>query len=285
MIADVVDRPGALPLMQYALTELAQGAENGVLSMDVYRRIGGARGALARRAERLFEALNGPARGACRQLFLRLVTLGEGSEDARRRVRRSEVAPIADVKEMDGFIETFGRHRLLSFDRDPATREPTIEIAHEALLSELTRLRGWIDEARDDIRTQRQISSATSEWEASSRDESFLLRGARLEQIASWTENANIGSPPTTMSTSERAWHAVTKSAPRMKRARATRLHSNGDPRAGCVASSPSSRLRPSSPDPSLSLLRTRVRGQAEKRIGRRWPRSQRKPGVSELKP
>ncbi len=51
---------------------------------------------------------------------------------------------------MDGVIETFGRHRLLSFDRDPDTREPTVEIAHEALLREWARLRGWIDEARED---------------------------------------------------------------------------------------------------------------------------------------
>ena len=92
MIADVVDRPGALPLLQYALTELAERREDGVLTLDGYRRIGGVSGALARRAEQLFEAMNERARDACRQLFLRLVTLGEGSEDTRRRVRRSELA-------------------------------------------------------------------------------------------------------------------------------------------------------------------------------------------------
>ena len=33
------------------------------------------------------------------------------------------------------------RHRLLSFDRDPATRGPTVEVAHEALLGSWERLR------------------------------------------------------------------------------------------------------------------------------------------------
>ena len=55
MIADVAKQPGALPLLQYALTELAERAEGGMLSLDDYRRIGRVSGALARRAEQLFE--------------------------------------------------------------------------------------------------------------------------------------------------------------------------------------------------------------------------------------
>jgi WD40 repeat protein len=93
---------------------------------------------------------------------------------------------------MDGVIEAFGRHRLLSFDRDPATREPTVEIAHEAMLSAWTRLRGWIADAREDIRTQRQLMTAATEWATAGRDGSFLLRGARLAQIAAWAEATNL---------------------------------------------------------------------------------------------
>jgi WD40 repeat protein/DNA-binding SARP family transcriptional activator len=192
MVADVVDRPGTLPLLQYALTELAERRTDGILTLEGYRRIGGVSGALARRAEQLFGAMNEQAEEACLQLFLRLVTLGEGSEDTRRRVPRSELAPLADARAMDGVIEAFGRHRLLSFDRDPATREPTVEIAHEALLGAWTRLRGWTADAREDIRTQRQLMSAATEWATAGRDGSFLLRGARLAQIASWAEATKL---------------------------------------------------------------------------------------------
>ena len=192
MIADVADRPGALPLLQYALTELAERAEDGVLTVKAYQDIGRVSGALARRAEQLYEGMNETGRIACRQLFLRLVTLGEGSDDTRRRVRRSEVLPLTDARAMDGVIESFGRHRLLSFDRDPSSREPTIEIAHEALIGAWARLSGWIDEARDDIRTQRQLSTANAEWTAGGRDPSFLLRGARLEQVTAWAETTTL---------------------------------------------------------------------------------------------
>ena len=192
MIADVVDQPGGLPLLQFTLTELAERREDGVLTLAGYGRIGGISGALARRAEQIFEALNEPARDASRQLFLRLVTLGEGGDDTRRRVRRSELVPIADTRTVDGVLDAFGRHRLLSFDRDPATREPTVEIAHEALLGGWDRLREWIDDARDDLRTHRKLASAVAEWEAAERDPSFLLRGARLDQVQAWAEATTL---------------------------------------------------------------------------------------------
>lgn len=188
MVADVIDRPGALPLLQYTLTELADRTEAAALTLDGYRRVGGVPGALARRAEHLFNVLDGGGRAACRQLFLRLVTLGEGGEDTRLRVRRSELA----VSNADPVIEAFGRHRLLSFDRDPATREPTIEIAHEALLRAWSRLQTWIDQARGDLQTRAALAAASTGWAASGRDESFLLAGGRLEQMASWAEASPV---------------------------------------------------------------------------------------------
>ena len=191
MIADVVDRPGALPLLQYALTELADREDVGSLTLNAYRRIGGVSGALARRAEHLYDALDDAGRDACRKLLLQLVTLGEGTEETRRRVRRSALTS-SNRDATDAVIEAFGRHRLLSFDRDPSTREPTVEIAHEALVGAWTRLRGWIDEARDDIRAERQLANAAAEWKSGERDPSFLLRGARLEQAASWAERARL---------------------------------------------------------------------------------------------
>jgi WD40 repeat protein len=191
MVADVIDRPGALPLLQYALTELADREDVGALTLHAYRKIGGVSGALARRAEHLYDALDETGRVACRQLFLWLVTLGEGTEDTRHRVRRSGL-PHLDGGAMDAVIDAFGRHRLLSFDRDTSTREPTIEIAHEALLRAWSRLRGWIDEAREDLRIRNGLAASAAEWNLNGRDESFLLRGARLESMASWAETTTI---------------------------------------------------------------------------------------------
>jgi WD40 repeat protein/DNA-binding SARP family transcriptional activator len=193
VVSDVTEQPGALPLVQYALTELFDRRQEGRLTLEAYREIGGVGGALAASAEHLFATRQLGERDAVRELFLRLVTLGEGTPDTRHRVRLSELASIeAGPHAMESALDAYGRHRLLTFDRDPATREPTVEVAHEALLGAWERLRGWIDDARDDIRARNTLASAAADWEASGRDESFLMRGARLERVASWAETTTV---------------------------------------------------------------------------------------------
>ena len=104
------------------------------------RSSAGCREALPRRAEEVFadESHHGSAGPRPRRVFTRLVTLGEGTEDTRRRVKRSELGDAPDVEVVH---RCFGAVRLLAFDRDPATREPTVEVAHEALIREWPRLR------------------------------------------------------------------------------------------------------------------------------------------------
>ncbi|HET6984772.1 MAG TPA: BTAD domain-containing putative transcriptional regulator, partial [Myxococcaceae bacterium] len=165
MIADVAHQPGALPLLQYALTELFERRDEDRLSLAAYQDAGGVAGALSARAEQIYEATGPSGERATKQAFLRLVTLGEGREDTRRRVTRSELDAVEVEQEaIDGVLDTFARHRLLTFDREPSTREPTVEIAHEALLSAWERLRMWIDDARDDLRQERGLAREAAEW-------------------------------------------------------------------------------------------------------------------------
>jgi WD40 repeat protein/class 3 adenylate cyclase/energy-coupling factor transporter ATP-binding protein EcfA2 len=193
MVADVATEPGALPLLQYALTELYERREGAILTRAAYHEIGGVSGALAGRAEEVFAGLMAEAQEAARQLFLRLVALGEGAEDTRRRVERTELAAMeVDQDGMEEAIEAFGSSRLLSFDRDPRTGTPTIEVAHEALLREWARLRRWIDSAREDVRLHRRLAAAAREWDESDRDPSFLLRGSHLAQFESWAADSRV---------------------------------------------------------------------------------------------
>ena len=197
MAADVAEQPGALPLVQYALTELYDRRRDGRLTLEAYREIGGVGGALAASAEHLYATRNPNGREAVRQLFLRLVTLGEGSADTRRRVPLSELSALeVDASAMESAIDAYGRHRLLTFDRDPSTREPTVEVAHEALLGAWERLSGWIDQAREDVRMHRRLSNAASEWESSARESSFLLAGSRLDQFEAWRVTTSLALGP-----------------------------------------------------------------------------------------
>jgi WD40 repeat protein/class 3 adenylate cyclase len=197
MLAEVADEPGALPLLQYALTELFERREDSVLSLEAYRAIGGISGALGRRAEELYGDLDAEGREAARQLFLRLVALGEGTEDTRRPVQRSELVSLeVDQQAMAAVIDSFGASRLLSFDRDSRTGAPTVEVAHEALLTAWGRLRRWIDEAREDLRTERRLALAAREWLDAGRDRSFLASGSRLEQFETLRQSGAISITP-----------------------------------------------------------------------------------------
>ena len=183
--ADIAEQPGALPLLQYALTELFERREGRMLTGEAYQSIGGVLGALGRRAEQAYNEFDQEGKGISRQLFFRLVTLGEGTEDTRRRVPRSELESLVtnDQSLISNIINSFGQARLLTFDRDPLTREPTVEVAHEALLQEWRRLWEWLDESRADIRMQRVLGNAAAEWMQAEQDPGFLLRGSRLDQF------------------------------------------------------------------------------------------------------
>jgi WD40 repeat protein/serine/threonine protein kinase len=194
IVADASAGLGALPLLQYALTELFERRQNGTLTLSGYREVGGVGGALAGRAEHLY-ATRGTEAGkeATRQLLLRLVNIDESVEDLRRRVRRTQLESLeGDRDAMRAAIDAFTRHRLLTADRDRATREPTVEVAHEALLRCWPRLRGWIDSAREDLRSHRRLATEAAEWERSGRDTSFVLRGSRLSQFEAWSESTGI---------------------------------------------------------------------------------------------
>ncbi len=194
VVADLHAEPGALPLLQYALTEIYERRTERTLTLEAYHDIGGITGALARRAEEVYADLEPRQQFITQQVFLRMVTLGEGTEDTRRRVWRSELLSVVeDTINLQFVLDKFGAARLLSFDNDLDTREPTVEVAHEALLREWRRLRDWLAASRNDIRLQRLLAAATNEWEDGKRDRSFLLAGARLSQFQEWAAATTVG--------------------------------------------------------------------------------------------
>lgn len=140
-------------------------------------------------ADHLYDRLDAASQWATRQLFLRLVTLGdEGAVATRRRGSRAELAHLDDVSPdaMESAVRAFGGRRLLTFDRDPLTRAPTVEVAHEALLREWTLVREWIKDARGDVVLRTRLAAAVREWREADRDPSALLRDEHLRRYEEW---------------------------------------------------------------------------------------------------
>ena len=192
IIEDVREQPGALPLLQYALTELFERREGALLTIAAYQDIGGTLGALAKRAEEVFSRFEERGQTMTRQMFLRLVTLGEGQEDTRRRILQSELLTLGDRDVVEEVIDRFGRYRLLTFDRDDATRGSTVEVAHEALIRQWERLREWLTESRQDVRLERELLHAATDWDHAQRDKSYLMQGNRLVSFEEWAQSTTL---------------------------------------------------------------------------------------------
>jgi DNA-binding SARP family transcriptional activator/tRNA A-37 threonylcarbamoyl transferase component Bud32 len=193
IVGDVKHQPGALPLLEFALTELFEERDSDMLTLDAYRASGGVLGALGRRAEATYTGLDAHVREASHQMFLRLVSVSETGRDTRRRVRLTELERMgfSDIVLRD-MLTAFGDHRLLTFDSDAVTRGPTIEVAHEAILTEWPRLVSWVDEHREDLVLRSRLAAAVADWESAGRSESYLLAAGRLEQHQSWTAGTEL---------------------------------------------------------------------------------------------
>ncbi|MBZ0291086.1 MAG: protein kinase [Anaerolineae bacterium] len=184
---------GILPLLQYALKALFDARQGDLLTHARYTEIGGVTGALAQRAEDIFWQLTEDQQETAKQLFVRLVTPGEGTEDTRRRVRMDELESIAP-EHVDTVIEAFSsrQNRMLILDRDEDTRVRTVEVAHEALIRSWDRLRGWLNEEREGLLLQRRLSAMAVEWHDGNKDPGLLATGLRLAQLETWVNNTTL---------------------------------------------------------------------------------------------
>ncbi len=68
------------------------------------------------------------------------------------------------------------------------TDEKTVEVAHEALLSEWGRLKEWIEQDRENLRLSRRLEAECKEWQRNDCSEGLLLTDAWLAAIADWVE-------------------------------------------------------------------------------------------------
>jgi TIR domain/Uncharacterized alpha/beta hydrolase domain (DUF2235) len=172
------ENEGMLPFLQYALKETWALREGPAMTAASYARSGGVREAIRITAERTFEGLSPEDQRAARQLFLRLVTPGEGQEDTRARAAMPSEAAQRRI------VEQFAseRTRLLVTGLDRA-RRPTVEVAHEALIRTWPRLRLWIDANRAKLRARARVLQAKDDWEENKRRDDLLLPpGLQLER-------------------------------------------------------------------------------------------------------
>ncbi|MBD2089070.1 caspase family protein [Microcoleus sp. FACHB-1515] len=192
MLLDVMGAPGELPLLQYTLQQLWQQRQidgKGVahLTLDTYTTLGGIRGTLQQRATEVFNGLAPAEQAIAQRIFLALTQLGEGTEDTRRRVIKSElVRPDCSIEQIDRTLEKLVAAKLVitSQGDESADHAEAIDVTHEALIRSWPLLRTWLENNREMLRRQRRIEQAAQEWQQVGRAiaPEYLLHGARLTE-------------------------------------------------------------------------------------------------------
>jgi hypothetical protein len=171
---------GRLPLLAHALRSTWQQRHGHILSVDGYLATGGIHRAVAKTAEEVFSGLDEVGRRVARTLFLRLVKIGDGGSDTRRRVARAELLRGLDIDVASPVVDAFTQKRLLTRDQD------TVEITHEALLRAWPQLTKWIGEDRAGHLIRQNLDDDAADWDRNHRDPSTLYRGSRLEAARAW---------------------------------------------------------------------------------------------------
>ncbi|WP_255310352.1 NACHT and WD repeat domain-containing protein [Streptomyces sp. DI166] len=181
----------ALPLLAYLLQELYYAAgSGGTVTEEVYRRLGGVPGALARQADNTVTALGtGIGIDFVLRVLLRFVTV-EGQDVARRRVPLAEL----DERERD-VVDAFVEARLLRTDvtgggNDPAIEggEPCGQVTHEALFRQWAPLRQEVEAYAERLRERAELERWAADWERAGRSDDYLLTGERLTAARRWLQ-------------------------------------------------------------------------------------------------
>jgi hypothetical protein len=182
ILDDVGEEPGALPLLSHALHETWRRRSGRTLTHAGYGAAGGVRGAIARTAEAAYRALSAEDQALARDIFLRLVELGERGPgagapppDSRGRASRTELLTLgAGPDRVQGVLDRLAAQRLIT------VAEESVEVAHEALIRQWPRLQEWLDSNRERLRRHEELAEAAARWLALERDPGALLRGAPL---------------------------------------------------------------------------------------------------------
>ena len=182
LVRDVEGEPGALPLLSHALRETWERREGRTLTVAAYQQSGGIRESVAQSAEEVVRALPPSEQEALRELMLRLVVLNDDGEAVRTHLPRKSLPPSAQGSDL---VERLVAARLVAADDDG------LEVAHEALVRAWPRLRSWLDDDVEGLRTMRHLSVAAESWDDLGRPDSELYRGGRLERAVEWSRRAS----------------------------------------------------------------------------------------------
>jgi hypothetical protein len=209
-VKDILGEPAALPLLQFALLKLWETRDHNRITMESYRRLGGARVALANTADEFYVRLIPEDQVALKRILLRMVQLGEGLEVTSNRLRVEALYHTGENPErITRVLHYLIEARLVRLSGGSAVSEKSVreangpncshwpldaqvEVAHEALVRNWPRLVNWLEEDRVFLMLRRRLDEKAREWvRLGCSTTAGLLDRVQLEEAEEWFRSAH----------------------------------------------------------------------------------------------
>ena len=182
ILDDVEDEPGNLPLLEFALTLLWERRTGKQLTHKSYREIGKVQGALTNYADKKYKELNYVEQQQTRQIFIQLVSPGNGAKDTRRLATKEELG-----KENWYLVKRLADARLVVTSQNTLNQE-TVEVVHEALIQNWNEFLQWMTINRDFRNWQERLRLSIRQWKEMYEVEGLLLQGFYLKEANNWKQ-------------------------------------------------------------------------------------------------
>lgn len=196
LLNDMGDNPDQLPILQHALMRTWDNwekdkRENEPISTRHYEAIGTMAEALSRHADEAFVDLKTERnQDIAEKLFKCLTEKGASNRETRRPTELKDICAITEreIKEVVGVIDVF-RQEDRSFLIPPARKslkeETSIDISHESLIRNWTKLKVWVEEEARSANTYRRLVE-TAKLHAEGG--AGLLTGLEVDYAMKWLE-------------------------------------------------------------------------------------------------
>jgi len=177
---EAANSPKALPLLEFTLDELYKRKDDrNQLTWNAYEHeLGGLRGAIARRADEVFDSLSSQGRRVFGSVFAALVQFSTSDVVSAQVGLRKDIVAKAGAEEL---VKAYTSASLFVADRNQLG-EPTIALAHEALITSWPKLQRWIIENGEFLRLKSYIVEAMCRYHEQKQSRDYLLpRGRQLQ--------------------------------------------------------------------------------------------------------
>lgn len=194
LINDVQIVNDELPLLQHLLMRIWDHEKNtnrnGELDLGDYEAMGGIQKTLYNQAEEAFANLSADEKLRAKKIFQALTTVDESGRKIRRAKKISELEHLVGTDRsvimtiINRFIEA--NRSFLEIRSSEIKEDALIDISHESLIRQWTRLTGWVDDEAQNSKMLNRLEEARTLYSEKKKD---LLSGNELQMYWNWYQS------------------------------------------------------------------------------------------------